>query len=670
MTVSTSTMFYPPVLLKTAKYIPHPSQMHKARPVRLVHPHQRPPNAIVFTPAESPLDPQRYAPLRAPAQTSSSGCGAFVDGNEHVEKGNCFVEAYENGYRDEESKKTFYGDGNSNVNTEKHGERNTQNYRNEAVYHHESKHRAPAPVGRDHQGGGVKVKKYRTHYQERDRVPVNQGQTGRPDPQNYRNEAGYHYPDKKRIPIPENNENSLATQATTLPPKKEGEDDMDDEIPTKAVYFKPLKNGKMKFIVRPADIKYVKVHDGSKLKPGEDIKLVEITKSRRVLPAGTKIDTVKIVQNTEPRPEGENQSEESSMEGSRKVRQKSRPLKSYKNVKVREKITRLITPKKTVKSETKVNPLWVQNIRGHKKESGEDDDYDTDPDKDDISMDPDSLDEDDGYKVHEEQAEASEVPSLTLTSPAEELVVRVKSRRRKPRQSVKYGSSDPSFADSWVAAQTEIAKRISEYWHTNSGDTKPKASFYGNKDSKPIQTSSAYRDPKPRFSGLKSSGSKPKSSFFSNADTKSSDTRDTIHTGLAPRSFGAPFEFAVSDSSERSGKPLNDLFEPSSMQKEFFPTDPTHPVVSGKGKSEQAVAGGEFETSAEDVFADLPPLSKILSTKGHVFKPAVPPSPKGAFGATDPDRLESDLGVPVVEESSHKRKGYKETREHQLKTWR
>lgn len=64
-------------------------------------------------------------------------------------------------------------------------------------------------------------------------------------------------------------------------------------------------------------------------------------------------------------------------------------------------------------------------------------------------------------------------------------------------------------------------------------------------------------------------------------------------------------------------------------------------------------------------------MRAILASDGHVFAPAAPPAPHpAAFGAKDPDRLESGRKAPVVVEFGHELSGYKVTREREQKKWR
>ncbi|KAK3911709.1 MAPK kinase substrate protein [Frankliniella fusca] len=92
-----------------------------------------------------------------------------------------------------------------------------------------------------------------------------------------------------------------------------------------------------------------------------------------------------------------------------------------------------------------------------------------------------------------------------------------------------------------------------------------------------------------------------------------------------------------------------------------------HPMLIGKGPAERMLQRGRGRSGGADHDHDVgevsPPLSAILAV--------TPPSPHpAAFGAKDPDRLESGRKAPVVVEFGHERKGYTVTREREQKKWR
>lgn len=85
--------------------------------------------------------------LASPTQADlkkGKGCRAFVKGSSDDEQGegDCFLEEYENGYNEEQSKKTFFGGDQSNSKHEKDGARSSKRYKNESkfVHHPQVKH--------------------------------------------------------------------------------------------------------------------------------------------------------------------------------------------------------------------------------------------------------------------------------------------------------------------------------------------------------------------------------------------------------------------------------------------------------------------------------------------------------------------------------------------------
>ncbi|KAJ1522066.1 hypothetical protein ONE63_002381 [Megalurothrips usitatus] len=98
-------------------------------------------------------------------------------------------------------------------------------------------------------------------------------------------------------------------------------------------------------------------------------------------------------------------------------------------------------------------------------------------------------------------------------------------------------------------------------------------------------------------------------------------------------------------------------------------TNASHPILSKKGPAERMLQqnrrgkGPAASSAGQDEDADAPRLSAILAV--------TPPAPHpAAFGAKDPDRLESGRKAPVVLEFGHELSGYKVTREREQKKWR
>lgn len=118
----------------------------------------------------------------------------------------------------------------------------------------------------------------------------------------------------------------------------------------------------------------------------------------------------------------------------------------------------------------------------------------------------------------------------------------------------------------------------------------------------------------------------------------------------------------------RPPRPLSPL--PQGLKGVLGASGDSHSMMAVKGPSEKMVQNSRVGPSRTDHDADSPRLGAILASGGHVFAPTTPPPPHpAAFGARDPDRLESGRRAPVVVEFGHELSDFKETRERQQKKW-